>query len=115
MSNVEFFEDLSEDIIEDMTHELKQEQFENNNVVFKEGDHCRGIMYIIDGEIELSYSKDNQSILVDRLGRGSYLFPYTSLTNEPVRQSNRYFLVGLEWHCKGKDECNRYTAVDYPR
>ena len=71
-----------------MLHEIKQEQFENGNIVFKEGDHCRGIMYIIDGEIDLSYSKDNQSILVDTLGRGSYLFPYTSLTTEPVRKSN---------------------------
>ena len=86
-----------------MLHEIKHEQFENGNIVFKEGDHCRGIMYIIDGEIELSYSKDNQSILVDTLQKGSYLFPYTSLTNEPVRQSLYIILACSEWHRERQD------------
>ena len=85
-----------------MLHEIKQEQFEDGNIVFKDGDQCRGIMYIIDGEIELSYSKKNQSILVDTLGRGSYLFPYTSLTNEQVRQSNLISQLALNGIAKGK-------------
>ena len=103
VGNIEFFKDLPEESIEDMLQEIKQEQFENDNIVFKEGDQCRGIMYIIDGEIELSYSKDNQSIMVDTLGRGSYLFPYTSLTNEPVRKLHMIFLACNQWHCKGED------------
>ena len=70
-------------------------------------------MYIFDGEIDLSYSKDNHSILVDTLPRGSYLFPYTSLTNEPVRSAHNA-LGGAERAREGEDQRDRDPAADHP-
>ena len=77
-----YFEKLSEDIIEEMVYTLKQEQFENGNVIFKEGEICKGIIFVMEGNIELSHSEAGESIVLDNLPAGSYLFSYTCLTEE---------------------------------
>ena len=46
---------LSDDILEEMRYTLRQEQFENGNMIFREGDVCKGIMFVMEGGIELSH------------------------------------------------------------
>ena len=80
----DYFGNLPEDEIEDLVYMLKQEQFENENVIFREGDPCRGIMYLMEGNMELSHVEEGHEIVVDTLNPGSYLFSYTFLTTQPI-------------------------------
>ena len=82
ITRTSYIEKLSEDIIEEMVYTLKQEQFENGNVIFREGEQCKGIIFVMEGNIELSHSESGQSIVLDNLLAGSYLFAYTCLTEE---------------------------------
>ena len=81
----DYFGNLPEDEIEDLVYMLKQEQFEHENVIFREGDACRGIMYLMEGKIEISHVEEGQDIVVDTLNPGSYLFTYTFLTIQPIQ------------------------------
>ena len=81
----DYFSCLSEEAIEDLVLTLKQEQFETDTAIFKEGDTCRGIIYLIEGNIELCHVEDGQEIVVDTLCPGSYLFSYTFLAEYPVQ------------------------------
>ena len=69
-------------MIEEVVFSVKQEMFEDGNTIFQEGDPCKGVVFVMGGEIELSYQEGGKSIVVDRLGAGSYLFSYTCLTAE---------------------------------
>ena len=67
-----------------MLYTLRQEQFDNRNIVFREGEMCKGIIFVMEGGIELSHTEDGKSILVDTLMQGSHLFAYTCLTEERI-------------------------------
>ena len=57
ITRTSYIEKLSEDIIEEMVYTLKQEQFENGNTIFREGEQCKGIIFVMEGNIELSHSE----------------------------------------------------------
>ena len=79
-----YIEKLSDEIIEEMLYTLRLEQFENRNVIFREGDMCKGIIFVMEGAIELSYSENRNSVVIDTLGPGSSLFSYSCLTEENI-------------------------------
>ena len=79
-----YIEKLSDEIVEEMLYTLRQEQFENRNVIFREGDMCKGIIFVMEGGIELSYTENGNSIVIDTLMQGSYLFSYSCLTEERI-------------------------------
>ena len=72
---------------------LKQEQFEADTAIFREGDPCRGIMYIMEGNIELCHVEGGREVAIDTLFPGSYLFSKTLVSG---------FLVQLTGIAKGK-------------
>ena len=49
-----YIEKLPDEILEVMLYTLRLEQFENGNIIFREGDKCRGILIVMDGCISLS-------------------------------------------------------------
>ena len=65
-----------------MLYTLRQEQFENKNIIFREGDMCKGIIFVMEGGIELSCAENGNSVVIDTLGPGSSLFSYSCLTEE---------------------------------
>ena len=67
-----------------MLYTLRQEQFENRNLIFKEGEMCKGVIFVMEGGIELSHTEEGKSIVIDTLLPGSHLFSYTCLTDERV-------------------------------
>ena len=67
-----------------MLYTLRQEHFENGNVIFREGEMCKGIIFVMEGGVELSYTENGNSILIDTLMQGSYLFSYSCLTEESI-------------------------------
>ena len=75
----DYFSRLPDEVLEDLVYMLKQERFESDNVIFREGDPCRGIMYLMEGNIDICHSENGQEIVVDTLYPGSYLFSYTLL------------------------------------
>ena len=85
MRSTSYIENLSGEIVEEMIYTLRQEQFENGNVVFKEGDTSKGIMFVMEGGIELSHSEEGRSVVIDALLPGSYLFSSTCLTEEKIK------------------------------
>ena len=50
-----------------MLYTLRQEHFENRNTVFREGELCKGIIFVMEGGIELSHTEHGKSIVVDTL------------------------------------------------
>ena len=80
-----YIEPLSNEIVEEMLHTLRQEQFENGNILFREGDTCKGIMFVLEGGVELSHQEEGKSIVIDTLVPGSYLFSYACLTEERIK------------------------------
>ena len=87
MRRVEYFTSLTDEMIEEVVFSVKQEMFEDGNVIFQEGDTCKGVVFVMGGEIELSYQEGGKSIVVDRLGAGSYLFSYTCLSSDRLSLS----------------------------
>ena len=81
----DYFSSLPDDAIEDLVLMLKQEQFESDTAIFREGDPCRGIMYLMEGSIDLCHVEGGQEIVVDTLCPGSYLFSYTFLSGFQVQ------------------------------
>ena len=67
-----------------MLYTLRQEQFERGNVIFREGDMCKGIIFVMEGGVELSHTEEGKSIAIDTLLPGSHLFSYTCLTDERI-------------------------------
>ena len=49
-----YLKSLPDEIVDDMIYALRQEQFENKNVVFREGEICKGLLFVMEGGIELS-------------------------------------------------------------
>ena len=80
-----YIEHFSDYIMEEMIYTLRQEQFEDGNVIFREGDTSKGIMYVMEGGIDLSHSEDGEQVVIDTLLTGSQLFSYTCLTDERIK------------------------------
>ena len=49
-----YLKSLPDEVVDDMIYALRQEQFENKNVVFREGEICKGLLFVMEGGIELS-------------------------------------------------------------
>ena len=67
-----------------MLYTLRQEQFEDGNVIFREGDNCKGIIFVMEGGVEISYTENGQSIVIDTLVQGSSLFSYSCLAEKSI-------------------------------
>ena len=64
---------------------LKQEQFDADTAIFREGDQCRGIIYLMEGNIELCHVEDGREVVLDTLNPGSYMFPKTLVSGFQVQ------------------------------
>ena len=67
-----------------MLYTLRQEQFEDGNVIFREGDNCKGIIFVMEGGVEISYTENGHSIVIDTLVQDSSLFSYSCLADESI-------------------------------
>ena len=45
---------------------------------------CKGIIFVMEGGIELSHHEEGKQIVIDTLLSGSHLFSYTCLTDERI-------------------------------
>ena len=85
ITKTEYFNNLAEETLDDLVYMLKQEQFDAENAIFREGDPCRGIMYLMEGSIELCHVEGCREVVLDALLPGSYLFPKTLVSGFPVQ------------------------------
>ena len=84
MKNVDYFENIDTDILREVFYSLKQEYYEEGDVIFTFGDPGDKIIFVCMGSIDLyipSPDGDEKGIFIDNLSLGSSFGSYSILSD----------------------------------
>ena len=83
IKNVDYFEGISERILKSIYYDLKQEYYQEDDVIFNIGDPTNKAYFITQGIIDLYIpSEEGDMILLDQLKIGSSLGSYSLLSEQ---------------------------------
>ena len=73
---IDYLKEATDDFLEDLYYELKDETFEGDKVIFKAGDDINKIYFITDGQVEVTVKVNNIDIWIDTLYQGCSMGEY---------------------------------------
>ena len=79
LKSVPFLNDLSNDIIDEISYHLKQKYYHTDEIIFKAGEPAANWYIISKGEVELLYNYDGHDIVTHYLYHGCYIGGYQIL------------------------------------
>ena len=73
---IDYLKEATDDFLEDLYYELKDETFEGDRVIFKAGDDINKIYFVTDGQVEVTVKVNNVDIWIDTLYQGCSMGEY---------------------------------------
>ena len=80
--NVDYFENLTRSSIEEILYSLRDDFYEKNSIVFRQGEPVHGLMFLCEGELDIIVKMHGeQDIIIDTLYQGCNVGAYSLLSD----------------------------------
>lgn len=76
LRNVPYMKNLSDEVIEEITYNLKQKYYEDSDVIYRAGSLVENLYIVTRGEVNLMMSIEGHSFQLHRLYQGCYIGSY---------------------------------------
>jgi len=90
LKNINYFQHLSNEILETLVYKLRQEYFEDGQLLFKHNEQVQQVYILADGQVDTFVSLNDEDLVLDTLQvPGSVLCQYSILQKAPITYSAR--------------------------
>lgn len=73
VKRIDYLRKASSQLLEEMSFHAEVKLFEYNQVIFKPGETCPGIYFVVRGVIEVYTIQGEETVVLDYLGKGSVI------------------------------------------
>ncbi|CAI2375579.1 unnamed protein product [Moneuplotes crassus] len=99
---IPFFQDLSEESIEEITYHLKQKSFDSNEVIERAGETVDRICLVTRGEVDLILNIENHDFVIHNLYQGCFIGGYKVL-QDSVHAHTARSVTSVSVHTLNRD------------